>query len=223
MKSVRSAVSLLILLLLFAHFGCRRTESGPDAAGDDTAVERTAEAGDTPRVDLGRPKPPLPPSSTPPPPRNAGRRAPGDPAGLPVSPAFFAPGDLGPGTSSPRLFDYELGAIRFSLPEGLEESLGSLGGELPEAWIAPEYQAHLLRQSLLFEPSDGQLVLARGREQGGILAARFKRREDGEMLVGSLLARRTATGYLLEDIVLERRLKAPFEALVLPPPLREGL
>jgi hypothetical protein len=137
--------------------------------------------------------------------------------------AFFSVDDSGPRQRAPDLYDYELGRVIREIPAGLEPSLARLGQDLPEAYLAPEWREHLMRQTEIFDESPGSLYLSDEKEEGGSLSVRFKAVFDERIILGFLRARKGEDGgYLLEDLSVNRILEKPYPKIEIPPPIADN-
>jgi hypothetical protein len=140
----------------------------------------------------------------------------------PVNAAFYAAGDEGPSGAERSVRDYELGELLNPIPPELNSFFESLGGDLPADSLAGEWALHLRRQSALFDSGIKEVRLARGSFEGDLLTAACKIIQGDEMILGFLVARQDGDKYRVEDISIDRRREAPFQALVFPPPLWDG-
>jgi hypothetical protein len=204
---MKFTLAVMALLLLFTFSGCTRRTSG---------AEMRQEAAEPARVAPGSPEGEAA--------RGGGTVAPARAAAVetPVNAAFYSSGDEGPSAAEHQVRDYELGDLRNPIPPELDSFLQALGGELPAASISEEWTVHLRRQSALFDAGKKEVRLARGTLDEGRLTAACKIIQGDEMILGFLIARRDGDGYRVEDISIDRRLQAPFQALVFPPPAGDG-
>ena len=205
---------LIVILAGLLVSGCSRNRSA-DEGRPDTASVSAAE-----RAEIAE----LQSETTPPPPPQEPRRSSSSEErsrARTVSAAFFAVDDTGFSIRSPEVFDYEIGRLERRIPEGLAYCLVLLGSDLPVEYLAPEWRAHLNRQSEQFERQPvGFRVSADDGE--GALNTRFKALWNDSMVIGFVRARNGEDGrYLLEDLGIEKRLEKPYPNMEIPPPLAD--
>ena len=203
---------LILVLAGFLFFGCSRSRNP-----EQNAAVSAAEAGSEEDVRT---------ETTPAAPQNPETRIVPSERRIRTqsgSAAFFAVNDMGFSGTVPDVFDSEIGRLRRRIPESLDVCLSNLGGSLPDEYLAPQWRAHLNRQSGLFSGApEWYRLSAEGEGQG--MNARFKAVWNDRMVIGFLRARIEPDGsYLLEDIGIYSTMEKPYSSMEIPPPLIDSV